>query len=163
MSLLTGFAKQSKSIQIVVAFSLIGIIGVTDYLTGHELAFSLFYVISIALITWTVGKQLGILTSLAGAIVWLSVDIASGNTYSNPFIPIWNTFIRLTFFVLITLLLSSIKSATEREREVARRDYLTGAVNSRSFTNWCKWKWTVFEGMNTHSHWLISTWKTLRV
>jgi len=133
MNLLRGFAKQSKSIQIVVAFSLIGIIGVTDYLTGYELAFSLFYVIPIALITWTVGKQPGLLTSLAGALVWLSADIASGNTYSNPFIPIWNTFIRLTFFVLITLLLSAMKSATEREREVARRDYLTGAVNSRFF------------------------------
>jgi diguanylate cyclase (GGDEF)-like protein len=133
MNFLRGFAKQSKPIKVVIAFTLISVIGITDYLTGYELAFSLFYVVPIALITWTAGKQLGLLTSLAGAIVWLGADIVSGNTYSNQFIPIWNTLIRFSFFVLITLLLSALESATERERAVARLDYLTGAINSRFF------------------------------
>src|SRR6185295_7052159 len=41
--------------------------------------------------------------------------------------------IRLAFFVIITRLLSALRAATERERELARVDYLTGAMNSRLF------------------------------
>jgi diguanylate cyclase (GGDEF)-like protein len=72
-------------------------------------------------------------TSLAGAIVWFWADVASGHPYLHPLIPVWNTIIRLGFFVIITLLLSALRRATERERDLARRDNLTGAVNSRFF------------------------------
>ncbi len=51
----------------------------------------------------------------------------------QPLLPLWNTLIRLSFFIIITLLLSALKNALEREKEMARTDYLTGAVNSRLF------------------------------
>ena len=65
--------------------------------------------------------------------VWLGADVATGHSYAYPLIPIWNTFIRLAFFVIITLLLSALRRSTEREREFARVDNLTGAVNPRFF------------------------------
>jgi diguanylate cyclase (GGDEF)-like protein len=117
----------------LLEFALIGAIGILDFLTGYELAFSLFYVIPISLATWLLGQRHGITISLASALVWLGVDMASGHIYSNPFIPIWNTLIRLSFFVIIALLLSALKTAMEREKELAHTDYLTGAANSRLF------------------------------
>jgi len=133
MNLLTYFEKQSKSYIAVLGFALIGVIGIADILTGYELAFSLFYVIPIALVTWYTSRQLGLVTSFASCAVWLVADLATGHSYSSIFIPIWNTLIRLAFFVLITLLLSETRIASVREKELARLDFLTGAANSRLF------------------------------
>jgi diguanylate cyclase (GGDEF)-like protein len=66
-------------------------------------------------------------------LVWLVADVASGNLYSYPLVPVWNTLIRFIFFIITTLLISELRKAKEREGELARLDYLTGAVNSRFF------------------------------
>jgi diguanylate cyclase (GGDEF)-like protein len=126
--------KQGNPYYVVAAaFALTGIIGVVDFLTGYEIAFSLFYVLPVALVTWLANRRLGLATSVAGAVVWYWADVGSGHSYPHPLIPVWNTVIRLGFFVIITLLLSELRRATERERELARTDSLTGAVNSRFF------------------------------
>jgi diguanylate cyclase (GGDEF)-like protein len=135
MSFLSFFEKQSKPfyILILVGFVLTGLIGIVDFLMGYEMSFSVFYVLPVAIVTWLTSRRLGLVTSLVGGFVWLGADLTSGHTYSLPLIPIWNTFIRLAFFVIITLLLSALKKATEREREFARVDNLTGAANPRFF------------------------------
>jgi diguanylate cyclase (GGDEF)-like protein len=46
---------------------------------------------------------------------------------------LWNSLIRLGFFSIITLLLSQLRSTLQHQTELARRDGLTGAVNSRFF------------------------------
>jgi GGDEF domain-containing protein len=118
---------------IVLGFAIIGAIGLFDFLTGYEFAFSLFYVIPISLVTWFAGRRLGIIASLTSAMVWLGADAATGHPYSHPLIPVWNSLIRLSFFVIITILLSTARDAMSREKELARTDSLTGAVNSRLF------------------------------
>jgi diguanylate cyclase (GGDEF) domain len=133
VNLLTKFEKQSKSLYIIIGFVLIGIIGICDFLTGYELAFSVFYVLPISLVTWFTSRRLGLVTSFASAIVWLVADISTGHPYSSSIFPIWNTLMRFTFFVIITLLLSSLKTSITLERELSRTDYLTGTANSRFF------------------------------
>ncbi|HEY9050536.1 MAG TPA: GGDEF domain-containing protein [Gammaproteobacteria bacterium] len=137
MSLLATLEKYSQPdhIPVIAGLVLTGIIGVIDYLIGFELSFSVFYVLPIALVTWLTNLRLGFLMSLVCAFVWFTADIASGHDYTHPLIPVWNTLIRLAFFMLITLLLSSLKKAAETEKELARTDNLTGAVNSRFFYN----------------------------
>jgi diguanylate cyclase (GGDEF)-like protein len=135
MNFLSIIEKQIKPsfVLILVGFVLTGLIGIADFLMGYEMSFSVFYVLPVAIVTWLTSRRLGLVTSLFGAFVWLGADLTSGHTYSHPLIPIWNTFIRLAFFVIITLLLSALKKATEREREFARVDNLTGAANPRFF------------------------------
>jgi diguanylate cyclase (GGDEF)-like protein len=133
VNFIVNLVKKNQAFKIILEFALIGAIGFLDFVTGYELAFSLFYVIPISFASWFISQRLGILASIASAFVWLVADVASGHYYSHPFILIWNTLIRLSFFVLIALLLSALKSAMEREKELARTDYLTGAVNSRLF------------------------------
>ncbi len=133
MNFSSNIEKLSKPFKILSGFVLIGVIGILDFLTGYEISFSVFYVIPISFITWLIGRRLGIMASLASAFVWLAADVVSGNPYSYPLIPIWNSLIRFSFFIIITLLLSALKSAMEHEKELARRDNLTGAVNSRLF------------------------------
>lgn len=133
MNFLVSLEKRIKLFWIVVGFALIGGVGILDFLTGYEFAFSLFYLIPISLVTWLAGRRLGIVASLVSAVVWLNSDLAVGRLYSHPVIYAWNPLMGFGFFVIIALLLSALKRALEHERELARTDYLTGAVNSRFF------------------------------
>lgn len=116
-----------------MGFTLIGVVGSLDFLTGYEIAFSLFYLIPISLVTWLTGRRLGIVASLASAAVWLISDLAAGNSYSHPGIYVWNTLMGFGFFLIVTFLLSTLRKAMEHERELSHTDYLTDAVNSRFF------------------------------
>ncbi len=81
------------------------------------------------MVTWFTNQRFGLVISVASAIVWLVADVSTGQTYSSPFIPLWNSFIRFAFFIIITILLSSLKSSLE----LAHTDHLTSAINSRYF------------------------------
>jgi GGDEF domain-containing protein len=129
VNILASLEKQSESLIVFAGFILIGIIGFIDYLIGYEFAFSVFYVLPISLVTWFTNQRLGFGASVASAMVWLIADITTGQSYSSPFIPFWNSFIRFAFFIIITLLLSSLKSSLE----LAHTDHLTSAINSRYF------------------------------
>ena len=107
-------------------------IGIADVLTGTELAFSLFYLIPVALVTWFSGRTIGLVVSVIAAITWFVVDTLSGLSYSQPLIRYWNTAVRLGFFVVVALLLPALK-ALKHEKKVARIDELTGVDNRRSF------------------------------
>ena len=133
MNILAILEKRSKPFWTVAGLALIGGLGFLDYVTGYELAFSLFYLIPVSLVAWRTDQRLGIIAALASALVWLAADVGAGNFYSQPFIYAWNTLIRLSFFVIPVLLLSTLKRTLEREKELARTDYLTGAANSRFF------------------------------
>ncbi len=122
-----------KAEPVVVGYLGIAGTALVDYLTGYELGFSIFYVLPLAFIVWFGSRNLGLVAAVISAVLWLTVDIASGHVYSHPLIPIWNAFIRGGFFVLIVVLLSEIKIAHEKERRLARFDNLTGAVNARYF------------------------------
>ena len=125
--------KRNKAFYLSSGMILTGLIGLADFLTGYELSISVFYVIPVAIVTWFTSLHFGLLASFICAFVWLSADTATGHQYSYPLIPVWNSFIRLAFFVIITLLLSELRESMERERKSARIDSLTGAVNSRFF------------------------------
>ena len=133
MNFLASLEKLNKIFVIAIGFAFIVLVGIFDYLTGYEVAFSLFYFIPISLITWFTSQRAGTIASLVCAIVSLIAAVAAGASYSHPLIYVWNTLITLSIFVIITYLLSSIRRLLEYERELASTDYLTGAVNSRVF------------------------------
>jgi hypothetical protein len=135
--------KMLRHVILFLGFVLTGIIGFIDYLTGYEFAFSVFYVIPIAIVTWQTSYRLGLVTSFFGALLWLAVDVALAHPYSHQFIPVWNSLIRLSFFVIITVLLSKLRESLDREKEFASVDNLTGAFNPRFFMSWYKWKLTI--------------------
>lgn len=134
MNLLENIEKQNKSFIIAIGYIIIGVLGIIDTLTGKELDFSLFYVIPILIVTWHTGLGLGIVFSLISALVWLLSDVLSGHVTLLS-IYAWNTLIRLGFFLTIAFLLSRLLTVLEHEREIAHKDYLTGALNSLFFYN----------------------------
>jgi diguanylate cyclase (GGDEF)-like protein len=133
-NILDHLEKRSNLFWAIAGIIFIVGIGAIDYLTGYEIAFSLFYLFPVCLLTWFGGRGLGFAASIASAMVWLLADVQSGHSYASPLILYWNSIIRLSFFIIVTLLLSALKTAHEHEKELARADNLTGAVNGRYFS-----------------------------
>jgi diguanylate cyclase (GGDEF)-like protein len=113
--------------------ALVALLGVTDYATGREVSFSIFYLAPVALVTWRAGRTPGLVVSVLAAAVWGGVDLAGGSRYSSPLIPAWNSLVRLGFFVVTLWLIDAVRRAHAVERGLARTDPLTGVAKARAF------------------------------
>lgn len=111
----------------------LALIAFVDIVTGNELSLSLFYLGPIALFAWRTGVAGGVVASIVGAATWYSADVLGGHVYAHPLIPMWNAMVRLGFFVIVCVLLLSLRRAVERETALARTDLLTGLLNRRAF------------------------------
>lgn len=131
--MLEKLRKQPALLLLGEGLALVGLIGLFDYLTGPEIAFSIFYAVPIGLMVWGMGLKAGIGFSMLSALVWLGADLMSGHPYSHAVIPYWNAAVRLGFFTLISLILAALRNALDREFIMARTDGLTGAANGRQF------------------------------
>lgn len=127
------FGGWPKSIMIGFSLFLVGVIGAADYVTGREIAFSIFYLIPISLVTWRAGRRAGVPISFLSALIWLISDRAASPQTMNAIIGYWNGLVRLGFFIIQTLLLSSLKQTLEHEKKLSRTDSLTEIGNSRNF------------------------------
>jgi diguanylate cyclase (GGDEF)-like protein len=134
MNLDTFLIPRNKLPWMITGLLCIFLLGVIDYLTGYELSLSFFYLLPICAVTWyTADKYLGLSCSIVSSITWLVADYTSGHPYTHPSMYFWNTGIRLGFFIIVTLLLSALRTSLEHQQALARTDYLTGAVNPRHF------------------------------
>jgi len=108
-------------------------LGVLDYLIGPELSFSVFYTGPIVLAGWYGGKRVGLALVLLSSGIWLCADLAAGGVYSSWMVPLWNTLVRLAFFVIILWLLLVLREKLALEESLADTDPLTGLANRRFF------------------------------
>ena len=105
---------------------------VLDKTTGDELSFSIFYLLPVICASALVSRQMGQLLAVISAIAWGYLEIV-GHEYSTVWIGMWNTVVRLGFFMLINELITALRQAYLRERELSRTDGLTGIANTRVF------------------------------
>jgi len=132
MNLREAADKVSKPVWIGLGFMLLGGVVFLDYITGVELSFSLFYLLPISLIAWTVSERFGLVAAILSAGIWQIVDVWSGVKYSSVLPYVWNTIIRLGFFMLPVFMIR-LNRAMEHEQALARTDFLTAALNARFF------------------------------
>lgn len=119
----------------LVVFALIQLAGVAlvDLFTGRDLSFSIFYLAPISMIAWTMGRTPGFVIAGVAAILWFAIDLRDAGRYSASLAPAWNAAVRLGFFIIVSGTLASLRKAHDHERILARRDNLTGLLNSRAF------------------------------
>jgi diguanylate cyclase (GGDEF)-like protein len=127
------FGKSSQSSLITLSLILLVLIGYLDVITGPEISFTIFYLLPISLAVWFVGRWAGVLISTASAMTWFAADWLSAAVYSHFAIPYWNAIVFFGFFLVITFILSALKTALLHEKELARTDDLTGVANRRAF------------------------------
>ena len=125
--------KQNKFSHIGFGLILMLLLGVTDYLTGYEISFALFYMIPVTYIAWYAGTIAGSIASLLCAAVWQGANFLAGETHSYAAIFYWNASMRFGFFLAFTHLIVRLRNSIEQEKQLSHTDYLTGTLNSRAF------------------------------
>jgi len=104
---------------ILIAFTL-ALVTFFDIITGNEIALSIFYLIPIFLSCWYISKNAGIIISLFSVGLWFFLDYLYLPPYTNKVVPYWNASVRIAFFLIVTYLLSALKSKREREKEIIK-------------------------------------------
>jgi len=127
------FSKQPKTFLLVLESILVIGVGWVDYITGPEYSLLLLYLIPVLTTAWFVGKWASVAISIESAIVLLVVDLVWQKHSSDTVALYWNDLSNLVFFLLVTYIIASLKSAFEREKLVASTDALTGVANRRYF------------------------------
>ncbi len=133
MNLSEYLKKQPGPYLIMVSFMLIVLIGIADYLTGEEVSSAVFYLLPISLSAWFIGKGAALLISIISAITWITADLIARKSYLHPLIHFWNTIISLGIFLIVSYLLSALKTSLGKEKILSRTDPLTGLINRRYF------------------------------
>lgn len=123
----------SSKISFITGILMVLFLGFTDYISGYEMSFSIFYLIPISFVIFFSSFRYGAVMSVIAAGTWLAADQLSGNKYSNVFIPYWNAMMRLGYFLLHSFIISKLLDEIKKIKEISTRDSLTGLPNWRFF------------------------------
>ena len=133
MNVIGFLNERSRTFLLTTSLVLVVSLGLLNYFAGPDVSFLIFYVLPVFLASWFVGRSAGLWMCLASGLTWVVVSRDWVEHYTNPAVPYWNAAVSLGFMVILTCIVSALKRSHEQERELARTDYLTGAVNGRHF------------------------------
>lgn len=131
--LLDFFEQRGKGATLRILLVMVILLGAMDYVTGYEWSFAFFYLVPVSLAAWCGDRHVGWAVSVASAVVWQASNRLAGETFSVPFVPVWNAAKRLGFFLVVTVLLTRLRAMLKYERVLSRTDFLTGVWNARVF------------------------------
>ena len=132
--------RLSKKSIYLIAYLIVILIGLLDYVTGAEISLSFFYLFPITIVVWKNGKAPGILLSLVSTVIWFVSNQLAGQEHSNILIFYWNAAVRAGFFLTVTFLLAEVRVLLEQERNLSRTDSLTGVLNRRAFYEFAEYQ-----------------------
>ncbi|HEX6144713.1 MAG TPA: GGDEF domain-containing protein [Geminicoccaceae bacterium] len=113
---------------------MIVVIVVVDFVTGSGLRFAMFYILPVWIAAWNLGLPAGIACALAGAVAGsiANVGMVPPLAPPHPALWIWDVGARLAPLAIVAWLIDKQHAAIARERQLARTDALTGALNRRA-------------------------------
>jgi signal transduction histidine kinase/CheY-like chemotaxis protein len=95
-------------LDVAIALVVAGVIALIDFLTGTELAFSLFYLIPVGFLSWRRGIWPGLAIATLCTVLWFLMERFGGQVYSVWIVAYWNAAVRGGIFVITAVLLSSL-------------------------------------------------------
>jgi signal transduction histidine kinase len=103
--------RESRTLSSLTALLFLVVVGIADYLSGYHIYWSIFYLVAISFAAWSIGVPFALFVAALSIVSWLVGDWAAGVVYPNRFVPIWNAFITLSFYIVVIWLLSRLKSS----------------------------------------------------
>ncbi len=124
---------KSHTLRMTAGLMLTLLIGFIDYVTGYDLRVEILYLIPVAFVAWFVGKKSGVLISSVSIVIIVLSDILSGKTFHNYLIESWNMVMLFLFFIIVTFLLSKLRTALLERTELTLE--LQKALHEVKMTN----------------------------
>lgn len=121
---------KGRKFNIVLGIVCTALIGLLDVVAPDKTSFSFMYLFPIGFVTWYGGKWAGLIISLICSALW-SLDIIVAD---NILISTWNVLSTFAIFCTVSFMLHKIRKMLENERELSRKDHLTGVMNLRAFS-----------------------------
>ena len=112
------FRNKSGTWIFITGLILTFFVGYIDYLTGYEIGLSVFYLMPIGFIVWFDGKRSGFIISVISVFIITAADFYAGHSFQNYFVELWNSFVHLSFFAVVTILLAKLKSDFEERAAI---------------------------------------------
>lgn len=122
-----------KSVAFATVLGAIALIGVIDYVTGVEYRVYPLYFLPLSVSAWYLGRRATLAGATVCAFVWLGSNYLAGLHYSQPSIWVFNFLTQGTSFVVVGLLIATVRHSLVREAELSRTDQLTSLLNRRAF------------------------------
>ena len=120
---------------VVLTIALFAVIVGLDYACGTFLSLSLLYCLPISLAAWRLGRNAGVTMSICAALALIVLNPREVGAHPAALIMLWNFLIVASLFSLIAVLFVEITRLLQKERSLARTDFLTGTSNRMSFMN----------------------------
>lgn len=121
----------------LLALATFVVVGAADWYGGAEVAFSLVYLVPVAMVAWSQGRTAAAVAAWLAAGAWLLVDVHSHWDEIVTALEVINGLVLLTVFHLFGQLLATLRDRLEREWQHGHTDPLTGLHNRRSFWSAC--------------------------
>ena len=96
---------------LAICLALVALIGVIDYESGSEMDISMLYLAPIFMTAWALGTQPAIVMSIIAATAWFISVLYMHQTYSQPWLHIWDGTIQFAMFVVFGIVISKLKIA----------------------------------------------------
>lgn len=113
--------RQPRHLILALGIFQLVLVGTIDYLTGPDLAFSIFYLFPVLVAVISLGRRAGFVASIMSAIAWLIVDMLTPRHNAGPayhFLNVWNALVNLNFFLIITFSISAMRAARQKQDEL---------------------------------------------
>ena len=134
IAVLDWMGKQTPGVVLGLGLAAVGVIAAADYATGAELAFSVFYLVPIIAAAWIGPPVVANVVAVTAGVAFPVGDALAGHETVAAWVPVWNFAVRSGTYLVVAALTRALRRALDHERELARVDPLTGALNARSFT-----------------------------
>lgn len=118
-------------IELIALFAVI-FFSIIDYSIVIDFSLSILYLLPISFTSWYGKKRFSIVLVSLSTAAWFIAESKAKKDLPLVLL-MWNTTVRLIVFFTISYLLSSLKIAYEKEKNLARIDGLTQIVNHRFF------------------------------
>ena len=114
--------KLSRPVIIFLAFLLVVLLAILDnYISIHR-SLIIFYLIPVSLVVWYCGPVAGVFITVCSIISWFVTNInAVSETYFHPVFFYFNMIARACFLFIVTYVITRLKSAMRREKELNER------------------------------------------
>lgn len=116
-----GPARRARAAPLAASGVLLLAAFLGDWLTGSEVASSLFYVIAILFGAWFAGRRAGLVLAVLSVIAWTVAHRLTGVPFSRPSVLYWNLVAELAIYLVTAVAVAQARIGLDRVHALAAR------------------------------------------